>query len=91
LLGNGEYAADSHLLKLQRLQNRVLRAVGSLDRCTQVCELHAAFKISPVYDYITESWGTQADVIPNHTDPDISGAGQACEVYKRFKLGFGHA
>jgi hypothetical protein len=49
--------------------------------------LHAAFKISSVYDYIAKLWGTQADVIPNHIDPDVSGAGQECEVYKKFKLG----
>jgi hypothetical protein len=29
-----EYAEDDHLLKLQRLQNRVFRATGNLDRCT---------------------------------------------------------
>jgi hypothetical protein len=39
------YAADAHLLKFQRLQNRVLRATGYLDRCTPVRELHVAFKI----------------------------------------------
>jgi hypothetical protein len=49
-----EYAADTHLLKLQRLQNRVLRAIGNLDRRSEVRELHAAFKIPYVYDYITK-------------------------------------
>jgi hypothetical protein len=29
-----EYAADTHLLKLQLLQNRVLCSVGNLERCT---------------------------------------------------------
>jgi hypothetical protein len=38
-----EYAAGAHLLKLQRLQNRVLRAIGNLDRCTPVRDLHVAF------------------------------------------------
>jgi hypothetical protein len=38
-----EYAADSHLLKLQCLQNRVLRAAENLDRCTPVSDLHVAF------------------------------------------------
>jgi hypothetical protein len=40
-----EYAADAHPLKLQRLQNRVLHAIGNLDRCTLVRELHVAFKL----------------------------------------------
>jgi hypothetical protein len=40
-----EYAADAHLFKLQRLQKSVLRAIGNLDRCTRVSEMHLAFKI----------------------------------------------
>jgi hypothetical protein len=31
-----EYAADTNLLKLKRLQNRVLRSIGNPDRCTPV-------------------------------------------------------
>jgi hypothetical protein len=51
---------DIHLLKLQRLQNRVLRVIGNLDRCTPVRELHMVFKIPYGYDYITKLWRTQA-------------------------------
>jgi hypothetical protein len=40
-----EFAADTHLMKLQRLQNRVLRALGKLDRRTPVRNMHLAFKI----------------------------------------------
>jgi hypothetical protein len=47
-----EYAAGAHLLKLQRLQNRALRATGNLDGCTPDRELHLAFKTPYVYDYI---------------------------------------
>jgi hypothetical protein len=39
-----EYAADAHLVKLQSLENRVLRAIGNLDMCTPDRELHVAFK-----------------------------------------------
>jgi hypothetical protein len=46
-----EYAADTHLLKLQRLQNRVLSA----DRFTRVRELHVAFRMPYVYVYITNA------------------------------------
>jgi hypothetical protein len=49
-----EFAADAHLLKLQRIQNSVLRAVGNLGRRTPVRDLHLAFKIPYVYDYITK-------------------------------------
>jgi hypothetical protein len=34
-----EYAADAQLLKLQRLQNKVLRATESLDRRTLVRDM----------------------------------------------------
>jgi hypothetical protein len=40
-----EFAADTHLMKQQRLQNRDLRAIGKLDRRTPVRDLHLAFKI----------------------------------------------
>jgi hypothetical protein len=55
-----EYGADAHLLKLQRLQNRVLRAIGNLDTRTPVRESHVAFKSPYMYDYITKLCRTQA-------------------------------
>jgi hypothetical protein len=47
-----EFAADSHLVKLQRLQNKVLRTIGNLPRRTPVRDLNVAFKIPYVYYYI---------------------------------------
>jgi hypothetical protein len=35
-----EIAADNHLLKLQRLQNKVLRITGNFPTRTAVCDLH---------------------------------------------------
>jgi hypothetical protein len=40
-----EFAANTHLLKLQRLQNKVLRTIGNFARRTPVRELHKAFNI----------------------------------------------
>jgi hypothetical protein len=40
-----EFVADTHLLKLQRLQNKVLRIIGNFPRCTPVWELYKAFNI----------------------------------------------
>jgi hypothetical protein len=40
-----EFVVDSHLMKLQRLQNRVLHAIGKLDRRTSASDLHLAFKL----------------------------------------------
>jgi hypothetical protein len=59
------HAADAHLLKLQRLQKRVLRAIGNLDRQTLGRKMHVAFKIPYVYDYITKLCRTPAEVILN--------------------------
>jgi hypothetical protein len=89
-----EFAADTHLLKLQRLQNRVLRTVGDLDRRTPVRDLHLAFNIPYVYDYITKLCSRQAEVIQNHPNPNVHAIGQGEAThrkYKRLKLGGGQA
>jgi hypothetical protein len=48
-----EFAADTHLMKLQRLQNKVLRTIGNFPRRTPVRDLHIAFKIPYVYDFVS--------------------------------------
>jgi hypothetical protein len=49
-----ESAADTHILKLQRLQNKVLRVIGGLPRRTPVRYMHAEFQLPYVYDFITK-------------------------------------
>jgi hypothetical protein len=82
---------DAHLLKLQHLQNRILRAIANLDRCAPVRELQAAFKIPYVYDYITKLCRTLAEVILNHVNTNVCGIGQEARhrKFKRPKLGRG--
>jgi hypothetical protein len=46
-----EFAADTHLMKLQCLQNKVLRTTGIFPRRTPVREMHMAFHLPYVYDY----------------------------------------
>jgi hypothetical protein len=46
-----EFAADTYLLKVQRLQNKVLRTISNLPRCISVRDMHVAFQIPYVYDY----------------------------------------
>jgi hypothetical protein len=58
-----EFATDTHLIKLQRLQNKVLRTIGSFPRRTPVRDLHMAFAIPFVYDYITKLCRQQAEVM----------------------------
>jgi hypothetical protein len=66
----------SHVLNLQRLQNRVLSATGNLDRGTPVRELRMAFRIPYVYGCITKLCRTQAEVILNHVNLNVRGTGQ---------------
>jgi hypothetical protein len=87
-----EYVADVRLLKLQRLQNRVVRATGNIDRCTSVRKLHVAFKIPYVYVYIIKLCRTQAEIILNRANRNVHGIGQGearHRKYKKLKLGGG--
>jgi hypothetical protein len=85
-----EFAVDTHLMKLQRLQNRVLRAIGNLDWRTPVRDLHLAFKILYLYDYIPKLCRRQAEVILIHEKPHVRAVGQGeprHRKYKTLKLG----
>jgi hypothetical protein len=61
-----EFAAETHLLKLQHLQNKVLLTIDNFPRCTSVRYMHVASQIPYVYDYITKSYRQQAEVVQNH-------------------------
>jgi hypothetical protein len=81
-------------LKLQRLQNKVLRTFGNLPRRTPVRELHKAFNIAYIYDYIIKLCRQQAEVIRNHENAKVRSIGQGearRQKYKRLKLGSGQA
>jgi hypothetical protein len=85
-----ESAAETDLLNLQRLQNRVLRNIGKFSRRTSVRDLHVAFKIPYVYDYITKLCWQQEGVIQNHDIINVSNTGQGearQRKYKWLKLG----
>jgi hypothetical protein len=70
-----ELAADTHLLKLQRLQNNILRTIGNFPRCTPVRDWHTAFNPPCVYDYITKLCRKQAEVIRNDETEHVRGTG----------------
>jgi hypothetical protein len=89
-----EFAADTFLLKLQRLQNSVLCTIGNFPRRTPIRELHVAFKIPYVYDFITKLCRQQAEVIQNHVNPNVRNIGQGeaqLRKHKRLKHGGGQA
>jgi hypothetical protein len=89
-----EFAADSHLMKFERLQNKDFRTIRNLPRSTPVRDLHMAFKIPYVYDNITKLCRQQAEVIQNHDNENVRNIGQGETLhrkYKRLKLGGGQA
>jgi hypothetical protein len=89
-----EFAADTHLLKLQRLQNKLLLTIGNFPRHTPVCELHKASYIPYIYDYITKLCKKQAKIIQNHGNANVCNIGQGEPrhgKFKRLKLGGGQA
>jgi hypothetical protein len=82
-------AADKHLLKVQRLQNTVLRTTENFSRRKPVRDLHMAFELPYIYDYITRLCRQQAEVIENATVLNIGQDEPRHRKYKRPKLGSG--
>jgi hypothetical protein len=78
-----ECVADAQLLKLRRLQKRVLRTTGNFGMCTSGRELHVAFKVPYVYVYITELCRTQAEVILNNVNPNVRGIAQGEAMHRQ--------
>jgi hypothetical protein len=79
-------------MKLQRLQNKVLRTTGKCPRNTMIRDMHITFQISYVYDYITNLCRQQAQVIQLHENIHVCNTGQGearHRKYKRLKLGGG--
>jgi hypothetical protein len=89
-----ELVTDTHLLKLQRMQNRVLGTIGNFLRRTPVHHLNTVFKVPYIYDYIMKLCRQQAEVIQNHENENIRDIGKVEDrhrKYERLKLGGGQA
>jgi hypothetical protein len=89
-----EFASDTHLIKLQRLQNKVLHTIANFPRGTSVRDMHLAFHLPYVYDYMTKLCRQQEEVILNHDNENVRNIGQdeaRHRKYKRLKLGGGQA
>jgi hypothetical protein len=82
-----EFAADNHLPKLQRLQNKVLRRTRNFLRRTQVDDLLMAFKLPYIYYYITKLCWQQAEVIPNLENANVRDIEQGESQYRKYKKG----
>jgi hypothetical protein len=70
---------DYSLLKLQRLQNKVLRTTGNLPKSKLTRDLHMTFKIPSLCDFVTKLRGDQATAIlsPENVNIHITGQGKA--------------
>jgi hypothetical protein len=87
-----EFAADNHLLIIERLQNKVLRTIRNFPRRTLVQDLHLPFILPQANDCITKFCRQQSEVIRNHENANLQNIGQGearRRRYKRLKLGCG--
>jgi hypothetical protein len=87
-----EFSADTYLIKLQRLQNKVLRTIGKFPRNTPTRDIYISFQNPYVYDFITKLCKQQAKVIEHHENIHVRNIGQGearHRIYKRLKLGGG--
>jgi hypothetical protein len=85
--------AETHLLKLQHLQNKVLNTTGNFPSCKSVRDMHVALQIPYLYNYITKSCKQQAEVIQNHETENVYSTGQGEAQHRKskgLKLGGGH-
>jgi len=89
-----EFATDSYLFKLQYLHNKVLGTICNSLRRILTRDLHMAFKIPYLYDFVTKLCRRQATVILNQENVNVGsiGPGEAQHrKYKRIKLDGGQA
>jgi hypothetical protein len=77
--------ADTYLLKLQHLQNNILRTTEHFSRWTPVRDFHTAFNTPYVYGYITKLCRQQAEVIKNHENEHVCSIGQGGATYRKHK------
>jgi hypothetical protein len=80
-----ESAADSHLIKLQTLQNRGLRIIGCLPRRTPIRLMQTEFQIPYVYDVITKICRKQAAVILSHDNEIVRNIGSGEAQHRKHK------
>jgi hypothetical protein len=89
-----EFAADTHLMKLHCLQNKVLRTIGKFPRNTPIRDMHIFLQVPYVIEFITKVCKQQVKLIQHHENIHICNTGQGEAQHrkcKRLKLGGGQA
>jgi hypothetical protein len=80
-----EFVAEIHLLKLQCLQNKILCTIGNFPRRTSVRDMHVAFQVPYVYDYITKLCRRQTEIIHNHENENVCNTGQGKTPHRKYE------
>jgi hypothetical protein len=71
-----EFAADSHLLKLSSLKNKVPRTIGKFPRRTYARESHMTSQMPYIYNCIMKLCRQQVEVIQNHESANARDVGK---------------
>jgi hypothetical protein len=69
---------------LQHLQNKILHTTGNFPSCTPISDLHAAFNLPYVYDYITKLCRQQAEDTQNHLNEHVHSIGQDEAKHRKY-------
>jgi methionine aminopeptidase len=80
-----EFVTDTHLMKLQLLQNNALYATGKSKENSLIQDMHMTFQIPYVYNYITKLCGHQVQVIQIHETANVCSIGQGRTQYRKYK------
>jgi hypothetical protein len=70
---------------VQRLQNKVLRTIGNFAIPTPVREMHEAFRIPYIYDYIIKLCRQQAQAIQNYENANVCNIGQGEARHRKYE------
>jgi hypothetical protein len=78
---------ESHYYGYGRAINKEVTSneLGHFPRRTSVRELHVAFEIPYVYDFIPKLCRQQAEVIQNHVNPNVRNIGQGEAQHRKYK------
>jgi hypothetical protein len=78
-----EFAADTHLIKLQHLENKVLRTTGNFPSHIQVREMQMGFHLPYVHDYMIKFCRQEAEFILNHDNENVRYIGQGKALHRK--------
>jgi hypothetical protein len=69
----------------QLVQNNVFHTIKNFPRCTPVRDLHTAFNLPYVYDYIIKLLRQQAELIQYHENEYVRSIGQGETRHRNYK------